>query len=107
LPHWAHRITVGNIRTWRPAQERFDYALIRPEYAPPARRADMVGHVLDHVLKPDGRLIVFVGSEETDLRRVESSITAQGFSVHGRVEVPHAKDGRLARRLFWIDGSST
>jgi SAM-dependent methyltransferase len=105
LPQWAHRIHVGNIRTWRAANERFDFVLIRPEYAPPARRANLVDHVLNQVLKADGRLIVFVGAEEKELRHVESSITDQGFTVHGRVEVPHAKDSRLARRLFWIDGS--
>lgn len=52
LPHWADRIAVGNIRTWRPAGERFDFVLIRPKYAPPGRRAEMVGQVIDQVLKP-------------------------------------------------------
>lgn len=103
LPHWANRITVGNICTWRPVRERFDYVLIRPEYAPPDRRADLVGHALNHVLQPDGRLIVFVGTEEAESRQVESSIIDHEFTVHGRVEIPHAKDSRLVRRLFWID----
>ncbi len=103
LPDWAHRIHVGNIRTWSPVNERFDFALIRPEYAPMARRADLVGHVLTHVLKPDGRLIVLVGTEETEERDAESRITVCGFTVQGRVEVPHP-DNRLVRRLFWIDG---
>jgi 2-polyprenyl-3-methyl-5-hydroxy-6-metoxy-1,4-benzoquinol methylase len=103
LPHWADRISVGNIRTWQPASDRFDFVLIRPEYAPPGRRADMVGHVINHVLKPGGRLIVFVGTEEVELRRVETSITDHGFIVRGRVEVPHPGDSRLVRRLFWIE----
>jgi hypothetical protein len=64
----------------------------------------MVGHVINHVLKPDGRLIIFVGTEEVALRSVEASITDHGFVVHGRVEVPHPKDSRVVRRLFWIDG---
>jgi len=105
LPHWADRIYLGNIRTWRPAGERFDFVLLRPLYAPPGRRADMMGHVLAHVLKPGGRLIVLVGTEEVDLRRVEVDITAHGFVVHGRVEIPHAKDDRVVRRLFWIDSA--
>jgi SAM-dependent methyltransferase len=105
LPHWADRIVVGNIRTWRPPGERFDFALLRPLYAPPGRRAAMVGHVLAHVLKPGGRLIVLVGTEEVGLRRVEDDITAHGFVVHGRVEVPHPKDDRVVRRLFWIDSA--
>ena len=104
LPHWAERMYVGNIRTWMPASEKFDYVFIRPEYAPAGRRGDLVGHVLDQVLKPGGRLIVFIGTEEADTRSVEASITEHGFTVHGRVELPHPKDGRLMRRLFWIDG---
>ena len=104
LPHWANRIYHGNIRSWRPMKDRFDFVVIRPEYAPVERRADLVCHVVNEVLKPDGRLIVFVGAEETELRRVESTITKQ---VNGRIEVPHPKDDRLVRRLFWIDGSCT
>ncbi|MEZ4736860.1 MAG: class I SAM-dependent methyltransferase [Caldilineaceae bacterium] len=105
LPHWADRLYIGNIRTWRPWQERFDFVLVRPEYAPVNRRADLVAHVLHHVLKPDGRLIVFVGNEEAEERRVEASLTDQGFTVHGRVEVPHPEDSRLVRRLFWLDSA--
>jgi YD repeat-containing protein len=104
LPQWADRIYLGNIRTWRPVQDRFDFVLIRPEYAPSKREADMVRNILDHVLAPDGRLIVFVGAEEKEARLVESSIVSAGFSVAGRVEVPHSKDARVVRRLFWLDG---
>ena len=103
LPQWAGRIEVGNIRTWQPQGERFDYVLIRPEYAPASRRAGMVRHIRKHVLKPGGRLIVFVGAEEADTRSVEASITAHGLPVHGRVEIPHPRDSCMVRRLFWID----
>jgi hypothetical protein len=103
LPHWADRISVGNIQIWRPVGDRFDFVLIRPEYTPTGRRADMVDHVISHVLKPGGRLIVFVGTEEAGERRVEASITDCGLAVHGRVEVPHPSDSRVVRRLFWID----
>jgi GNAT superfamily N-acetyltransferase/SAM-dependent methyltransferase len=106
LPRWADRIFEGNIRTWQPPAERFDYALIRPEYAPPGRRIDMVRHVLEHVLKPGGRLIVLAGTEETGSRSVEDEITRGGFTVHGRAEIAHGSDDRLVRRLFWIDGES-
>jgi len=105
LPQWADRIYVGNIRTWQPADDRFDFVLIRPEYAPAGRSADMVRHLINHVLKPGGRLIVFVGTEEAQVRSVEASITDHGLVVHGRVEVPHPKDNRVVRRLFWIDSS--
>jgi SAM-dependent methyltransferase len=106
LPHWVDRIYVGNIRTWQPARERFDFVLIRPEYAPANRRGDLVAHVLQHVLKPGGRLIVFVGNEEAEVRSVEAEIVAAGFTVHGRIEVAHPDDSHLVRRLFWIDSAA-
>jgi 2-polyprenyl-3-methyl-5-hydroxy-6-metoxy-1,4-benzoquinol methylase len=106
LPNWADRIYVGNIRTWRPINHRFDFVLIRPEYAPAARRIDLVRHLMDHVLMPDGRIIIFVGAEETELRWAESTIATE-ISVHGRVEISHPSDNRLVRRLFWIDGPDT
>lgn len=103
LPQWAERIYLGNIRTWQPAGILFDYVMIRPEYAPAYRRAEMARHILDELLQPGGRLIVFVGSEEAELRTVEASFTGDGLVVHGRVEIPHTKDNRLMRRLFWMD----
>ncbi len=103
LPQWAGRIHVGNILTWRSTDpDRFDFVLIRPEYAPAHRRVDMVRHILKNVLKPDGRLIVFVGTEEADVRRVGTSMIGDGISVHGHVEKPHPADARVVRRLFWI-----
>lgn len=105
LPAWAGRIHEGNIRTWiPPGNERFDYVLLRPEYAPLDSRRDMVRHVLRDVLKPDGRLIVFVGTEEQDDRVVERSMTGDGLAVSGRMEISHPEHDRLVRRLFWIDG---
>lgn len=103
LPQWAERIYIGNIRAWQPPHEGFDFVLIRPEYAPVHRGCDMVAHVLNRVLKPNGRLIVFVGTEEVELRGVEARISSEGFTVHGRVEIPHPQDSRVVRRLFWID----
>ena len=105
LPQWADRFAVGNIRFWIPQHMRFDYVLIRLEYAPPPRRAAMARHILENVLQADGRLIVFVGAEEADLHGAEEAMIAEGLVTGGRVEVPHNKDARMVRRLFWIDGA--
>jgi hypothetical protein len=61
---------------------------------------------MDHVLAPNGRIIIFVGAEETESRWAESTIATE-IPVHGRVEIPHPVDNRLVRRLFWIDGPDT
>jgi SAM-dependent methyltransferase len=103
LPQWADRIYVGNIRTWLPPRERFSFVLIRPEYAPETRRIDMIRHVLSEVLHPAGRLIIFAGTEEKECRSIEETVADSGFTVSGRIEVPHSKDSRVVRRLFWID----
>jgi len=103
LPNWADRIHVGNIRIWRPISHRFDFVLIRPEYVPATRRTELVRHLMNHVLMPNGRIIVFVGTEETHLRLIESTIAAE-IPVDGRIEIKHPHDNRLVRRLFWIDG---
>jgi hypothetical protein len=65
----------------------------------------MVRHVMKHVVKPNGRLIVFVGAEEADQRRVERSLAGCGYAVSGRAERPHGKDARLVVRLLWFDGA--
>lgn len=104
LPAWAQRIEVGNLRTWRPRGERFDFVLVRPEYAPPGRRAELFRHVLDAVVAPHGRLLVLAGSEAVNVRTAEAEALAGGLEVHGRTECPHPLHTGLCRRLFWIDG---
>ena len=77
--------------------------LLRPEYAPASRLCEMIGHVLASVCAPRGRLIVLVGTEEVGERAAEVTVERCGFHVSGRAEVPHPKDERVVRRLFWID----
>src|SRR5690606_29145585 len=97
-------IFVGNVRDWRPPDgARFDYVLLRPEYAPPGRRAALIRRVLAELVAPGGRLIVFVGSEEAGQRRAEAELLGPGRCAHGRVERRHPAHAALRRRLFWID----
>jgi SAM-dependent methyltransferase len=103
LPHWKDRIVQGNIRSWAPAGDLFDMVLIRPEYAPPGRRADLIRHVFDKVVAPGGRLIVLEGTEDRMGGGGESLLAGSQLSANGRVQVPHPADSRLVRRLFWID----
>jgi SAM-dependent methyltransferase len=57
LPEWADRIFVGNALTWRPPL-RFDYVRTELVYVPAERRRALVGHLLDAVVAPGGRLIL-------------------------------------------------
>jgi SAM-dependent methyltransferase len=106
LSEWGNRIHVGNILRWRPPGDRFDYVLLRPEYAPPGRLCDMIEHVVTNVASAHGRVIVLVGTEEAESRTIETSVTECGWTVAGRAEVAHPKDARVVRRLFWIDGEA-
>ena len=99
LPHWADRIWVGNALHWVPPR-RFDYVRTGLEYVPAHRRADLLGHLMEHAV--GRRLIVGVFTEETGRRALEGEVAAYGYPVAGRYESAH-EDPRVARRLFWID----
>jgi len=74
LPHWRNRIFVGNALGWRPPRT-FDYVRTEIVYAPPARRRDLVAHLLAHVVAPGGRLIVVsYGSSRPDGVRAETLV---------------------------------
>jgi SAM-dependent methyltransferase len=101
LPHWADRIFVGNAREWIPSR-RFDFVRTGLDYAPPTLRRELVGHLLERVVAPRGRLIIGVFNEEIDARRTEEQVTSWGFHVAGRVDAEH-RDRRIAYRALWID----
>jgi SAM-dependent methyltransferase len=74
LPHWRDRIFVGNALDWQPPRT-FDYVRTEIVYAPPARRRDLVAHLLAHVVAPGGRLIVMsYGSSRPEGVRAETLV---------------------------------
>jgi SAM-dependent methyltransferase len=102
LPRWADRIWTGNALYWRhPQGRRFDYVRTGLEYAPPGRAADLVQHLLDHVV--GRRLIVGVYNEEADRPERESEIRDAGFEIKGQRGWLKPDDDRVARRVFWLD----
>ena len=107
LPHWAHRIHTGNAIDWLPPQ-RYDFVRTGLEYVPQRRRADLLRHLLDHVVAPGGRLIVGSFSEEVPALlsgpTLAQQIVTWGFVVNGHAERPHYHDERLLYRSLWIDG---
>lgn len=101
LVHWSDRIFVGNARSWLPPR-RFDFVRTGLDYAPPARRRELVEHLLTHVVAPGGRLIVGVFNEERERRATEELVASRGVAIAGRLDVPH-RDRRVAYRVFWVD----
>jgi len=101
LPEWADRIHVGNAMTWLPpGGRRYDYVRIGLDYVPPGRRGALVGHLLANVV--GRRLIVGVNNEEKNVPYWQEQVESAGYTVAGRVEVPHT-DPRVIRSVFWID----
>jgi SAM-dependent methyltransferase len=104
LPQWGDRIHVGNALEWQP-ERRFDFVRTNLGYVPARRRPSLLGHLLDNVTAPDGRLIVGVFNEEVEQTSVEQTVVSWGFDVAGRTERPHPDTLRLVRRAFWIDAT--
>jgi hypothetical protein len=103
LPHWADRIWTGNALSWRhPEGRRFDYVRTGLDYVPPGRAADLVAHLLEHVV--GRRLILGVHNEaaagESPWR---SQVEAAGYEVVGERVWPKPDDLRVIRRVFWVD----
>ena len=104
LPEWADRIFVGNALDWD-APLRFDFVRTGLDYAPPARRRNLVEHLLANVVRPGGRLIVGVFNEERDGRPTEELVASWGYQIAGRLDTPH-RDPRIVYRVFWIDAAA-
>ncbi|MDQ3733536.1 MAG: SAM-dependent methyltransferase [Actinomycetota bacterium] len=101
LPQWAHRIWTANILGWAPPQQ-FDVVRTGLDYVPTSRRPDLVAHVLRHVLKPGGRLVVGAYNEERDLDTLEGQVRSWGYTISGRTARPH-RNPALAYKAFWLD----
>ncbi|MFN2627006.1 MAG: hypothetical protein ABR569_00005 [Gaiellaceae bacterium] len=98
LPQWAERIHVGNALSWEPPG-RFTYARTNLEYAPPARRGELVERLLSYA----DRVIVGVFNEERGARPTEQLLRSLGFEIAGRRDVPHPAKREVDYRVLWLD----
>ena len=64
-PRWADRIWTANARTWVPPR-RFDVVRTGLEYVPADLAPAYVGHLLEHVVAPGGRLVIGKNNERRD-----------------------------------------
>jgi SAM-dependent methyltransferase len=103
-PQWADRIWTANALGWRPPRQ-FDYVRTGLDYVPAARRPDLVRHLLDHVVKPDGRLLIGVTNERRDRPGVAAALRSWGLAVAGTATRPHPHEA-LERTVHWLDGEA-
>jgi hypothetical protein len=102
LPHWADRIWTGNGLYWtHPEGRRFDYVRTGLEYVPPGRAADLVAHLLDHVV--GRRLILGVHNEAAGESPWRGQVEAAGYRVADERVWSKPVDPRVVRRVFWVD----
>lgn len=105
LPHWADRISVGDVMAWEPPF-RFDFVRAELEYVPRHRRRDMVERLLRKFLVPGGRLILTsYGSSrragpKTEL--VGEILRGWNYEVAGESEAADT-DGAVITRVAWIE----
>jgi SAM-dependent methyltransferase len=102
LPHWADRIWTGNALHWvHPQRRRFDYVRTGLEYVPPGRAADLIAHLLEHVV--GRRLVIGVHNEPAAEQLWRPEIESAGYRVAGEREWPKPDDARVVRRVLWIE----
>jgi SAM-dependent methyltransferase len=103
-PQWADRIWTANALGWHPPR-RFDYVRTGLDYVPATRRADLVRHLLDHVVAADGRLLVGVTNEEHGKPGLADALRGWGFAVAGTATRQHRHQA-LERTVHWLDGEA-
>ena len=96
LPQWADRIWLGDASAWvHPGGMRFDFVHTLLDAVPRRRRTDLVAHLLDELVRPQGRLLVsyYIRSAEHD-RTAAEQLHDLGFDVAGesrpRLDAPAA-----------------
>lgn len=104
-PQWSDRIWTANVLGWQPPR-RFDVVRTGLDYVPPPRRADLVAHLVEHVISPGGRLVIGVLNEERDDNALERQLGSWGYQIAGRATRPH-RHPALAYKAFWIDVGET
>jgi SAM-dependent methyltransferase len=107
LPQWRDRFFVGDARRWtEPSGKRFDFVRTELEYARLDERTALVGHLVDDVVAPGGRLIVCAyGKASAGVETVEpvaDPLRAWGFAVAGEAEAHDTNSVRFTR-IAWID----
>lgn len=103
LPQWSDRIWLGDASNWvHPDGMRFDYAHALLDAVTAPRRADLVRHLLDRVVRPNGRLFVshYIRSAEHDRSALEQ-LEDLGFDVVGQ-SAPRGDASDVPPQTAWV-----
>lgn len=107
-PQWSQRIWVGNAAAWAPPM-RFDIVRTGMEYVPVDRREPFVAHLVDHVVRPGGRLIIGKSNEDRGelgvpggAASIAATVASWGWSGIQEVRRPHEHPD-VEQTLVWFD----
>jgi len=100
LPSWADRIYEGNAMSWAPPR-RFDVVHSGLDYVPPARRRDLVEHLLKNVVAAHGRLVLRPERMRPGEPTPADELEAIGFRPDGVLQARHPRTGEL-RSTAWL-----
>jgi SAM-dependent methyltransferase len=105
LPHWHDRIFVGNALFWNPPF-RFDFVRTEMVYVPDNRRRGYAERLLEHVVAPNGKLIVCsYGSSRPEGARPETLVDefrGWGLRVDGVHDVVSPEHGFVITRVISV-----
>lgn len=105
LPQWHERIWTGNAIDWvHPDRRHFDFVHALFDLVPSSRVADLLGHALQELVAPGGRLLVSqYGTAGTpDAPTAADLVSESGFAVSGR-SCPRDPDFRSGGSTAWTD----
>ncbi|SDT25897.1 class I SAM-dependent methyltransferase [Microlunatus soli] len=88
LPQWQQRIWIGDALTWQhPDRMRFDVVAVLTDIVHQRRHRELIKHLLDNVVAPDGRLLLNSYSGDPDLSAV-NVLRRTGYPVDGETSRP-------------------
>jgi SAM-dependent methyltransferase len=109
LPDSSAQLLVGDALTWTPPR-RFDYVRTELVYVPEWRQAGYVRRLMEHVVAPEGRLIVCsYGSARRPTPRAEppaAELRGWGWRVSGEAQAADPDNAIVITHIAWLDGEA-
>ncbi|MCO8277972.1 class I SAM-dependent methyltransferase [Actinoplanes sp. TRM 88003] len=102
-PQWHDRIWTANADGWYPPM-RFDFVRTGLEYVPRQRREGFVRHLFDHVVAPDGRLIIGKTNENRGESEVADGLRSWGWTEMREVRRAQAHPD-VEMSVVWVSQS--
>lgn len=106
-PDLASHFWVGDALDWvHPDGEHFDLVHVLLDVIPAGRHRELIRHQLEHVVAPDGRLLLSEYGDPPSSRSAEAQVTRAGFPVAGRCRQPTRGGRERGFPSVWVAAPS-